>query len=222
MSELSTHILGAQNPTGVVICFHGLGANSRNLANTIDPLIKNSELRFIFPDAPQRPISINHGQIMPAWYDIHGLGFGSAEDDVGIRSACKVVTQLIETQIIEGIAAERVVLAGFSQGAALALYCGLSFKQRLGGIIALSGYLPLSHTIDRWSANQDIPIFMAHGTQDEIVTIELAQYSYQCLTNRYRDVEFVTYPMGHEICFQELNDISKWLTKILPLIATHE
>ncbi|SER15288.1 phospholipase/carboxylesterase [Nitrosomonas sp. Nm51] len=207
------------NPAYVVIWLHGLGADGNDFVPIIDELKLSSQkgIRFLFPHAPMRPVTINNGYVMRAWYDIYGARIDSEEDEAGIRDAQKAIDALIDHEIQRGIAARNIVLAGFSQGGAIALQAGLRQKNQLAGIMALSSYLPLACYLadEAHSANAAIPILMAHGTFDPIVPISLAVVSRDGLRNADYALEWHEYPMEHTVCMQEINDIDCWLQRIL-------
>lgn len=206
-------------PTASVILLHGLGADGNDFVDIVSELKLPANLptRFIFPHAPVRPVTINGGYAMRAWYDIKAIGVKAQEDETGIREAEQAISQLIQHEIDQGIPAERIILAGFSQGGAIALQCGLRYNQRLGGILALSTYVPLpSHLSSEVSqTNKTTPIFMAHGTTDNVVAFAFGQASSAFLQKLGCNVEFHSYPMPHSVCPQEIADISNWLQKIL-------
>ena len=175
----------APNPTCSVIWLHGLGADGNDFVSIIPELHlpENPAIRFIFPSAPSMPITVNGGYVMPAWYDIVGRNLMDQEDGEGIKRSAKSVIELIEKEVQRGIAYQNIVLAGFSQGCAMALYIGLRLPHQLAGILALSGYLPLAMSLklEKHSSNQSTPIFMAHGTYDPVVALDRAQASYALL-----------------------------------------
>ncbi|OGT97230.1 MAG: carboxylesterase, partial [Gammaproteobacteria bacterium RIFOXYB2_FULL_38_6] len=175
----------ASPPLMAVIWMHGLGADAHDFENIVSQLnlSQNKNFRFIFPNAPVRSITINNGSPTRAWYDVKSLTDLNHEDEKGIRESNQFIETLIEEQMNSGIESKNIFLAGFSQGAAMSLFTGLRYPKPLAGIIALSGYLPLPEKIktERSSQNQTVPIFMAHGTCDTIVPIQLPQYSKQCL-----------------------------------------
>ncbi|MDY6948196.1 MAG: alpha/beta fold hydrolase, partial [Pseudomonadota bacterium] len=170
-------------------------------------------VRFIFPHARTRPVTINNGFVMRAWYDIMGFGPERAEDDAGIRESEGVVKQYIEQQIAQGIPAHRIVIAGFSQGGAIALHAGVRYPQRLAGVMALSTYLPLRAAVakEASAANRDIPILMCHGSRDPVVGLPMGEGSREVLQGLGYRIEWHTYPMEHSVCMEEVVDISKWL-----------
>jgi len=203
-------------PTASIIWLHGLGADGHDFVDIV-PQLGLSSARFIFPHAPVRPITLNAGYPMRAWYDIHGLDRFAKEDEEGVRASAVMVNQLIQHEIAQGIPSDKIVLAGFSQGGAMALYAGLCYPQKLAGILALSCYLPLATqvAIEASAANKAIPIFMAHGSMDDIVNISLGEYSCQYLQNLGYHVGFHRYPMAHNVCLEEVSDIAQWFKKIL-------
>jgi len=215
--ELLSHIelaTGA-DPRGTVIWLHGLGADGWDFVPIVKELDLPEELplRFIFPNAPVRPVTINNGYAMRAWYDIAMADIGRLPDEAGIRQSQAQVEALLAREKSRGIPAGRIVLAGFSQGGAIALHTGLRHTESLAGILALSTYLPLGETLDRESsdANDRIPVFMAHGTQDPIVPLSLAESSRTALAARGLSPEWHTYPMPHSVCAEDVAAISQWL-----------
>jgi phospholipase/carboxylesterase len=201
--------------TATVIWLHGLGADGYDFVPIVEELKLPASLpvRFIFPHAQQRPVTINNGFTMRAWYDITGLGPGSAEDEAGIRQSEAVVRGYVETERAQGIASERIVLAGFSQGGAIALQTALRYPQRLAGAMALSTYLPLRQTVasEAAAANRDLPILMCHGLRDQMVPASLGKASRDLLQGLGYAVEWQSYPMEHQVCMEEVADIAKWL-----------
>jgi phospholipase/carboxylesterase len=202
-------------PVGSVIWLHGLGADGFDFVSIVNELRLPSTLpvRFVFPHATPRAVTINNGFVMRAWYDIKGFGPERAEDEAGIRDSEGVVRRLIEQQIAQGIAADRIVIAGFSQGGAIALQTGLRYPQRLAGVMALSTYLPLRESVakEASAANKDIPILMCHGLRDPIVPLELGNASHDVLKNLGYRIDWRTYPMEHQVCMEEVTDIANWL-----------
>lgn len=220
----------AARPDAAVIWMHGLGAD----ANDFVPLVSELDLRsahgsslairFVFPNAPVMPVTINGGMAMRAWYDILHLdlgGVGTAgiprEDEKGLRASRVMVEELIVAQVAQGIPTERIVLAGFSQGAAMTIMTGLRHPSRLAGLIALSGYLPLAgqFAAERHPANHETPIFMAHGSYDPVVRIERATASRDALIRHGYQVEWHTYPMPHSVCAEEVDAIGRFLQRVL-------
>lgn len=200
-----------------IIWLHGLGANGHDFVEVVSELHLPKELgvRFIFPHAPARPVTVNQGMVMPAWYDInHDL---IKEDEPGIRAAEEQVRDLIVHEQQRGIPANKIVLAGFSQGGAVALQCGLRFPDRLAGIMALSTYLPLAKTVEKEASpkNKDVPILMLHGIMDPVIYLQWAEFSSSLLKGLGYHVTWRSYPMAHSVCPEEISDISKWLQKVL-------
>ena len=218
--ELLPHIelaTGA-DPVGTVIWMHGLGADGWDFVPIVRelPLPEDLALRFIFPHAPLRPVTINNGMEMRAWYDIKMSDIARLPDEGGIRESQAGIERLIAREHDRGIEGTRIVLAGFSQGGAIALQTGLRHANRLGGIVALSTYLPLEASLEAEasSANRATRVFMAHGTEDPIIPIQLAEMSRATLENRGYDVEWHTWPMPHSVCGPELEAISAFLGRV--------
>ncbi len=207
-------------PTAAVIWMHGLGASGDDFAAIVPELDLAGcrPIRFVFPHAPVMPVAINNGYPMPAWYDIFAPDLVRREDATGIHASARAIEALIADQVARGIAAEHIVLAGFSQGCAMALHTGLRHPARLAGVMALSGYLPLAGTVaaERSPANAKTPIFMAHGTADPVVVLARAEASRQALEALGHDVRWHTYPMPHSVHPKEVADISKFLQAVLP------
>jgi len=205
--ELAT---GAE-PKGTVIWMHGLGADGWDFVPIVRelPLPQDLHLRFIFPHAPVRPVTINNGHEMRAWYDIKMNDISRVPDEAGIRESQASIEALIAREEKRGVSAERIVLAGFSQGGAIALQAGLRHRERLAGIVALSTYLPLEDSLDREAAaaNKRTPIFMAHGTQDQVIPVQLAEASKRALEQRGYDVAWQTWPMPHSVCAEEVEEL---------------
>ena len=202
-----------------IIWLHGLGADGHDfepLASQLQAFLK-IPTRFIFPHAPHRPVTINGGYNMRAWYDIAALDLSQSEDEEGIHASTMLLDSLIQREMRRGIASRRIVLAGFSQGGAIALHTGIRYPHRLAGILALSTYLPLAATAaaERHEANRDIPIFMGHGSQDAIVSLTHALASKGLLEKFDYSVEWHTYEMPHSVCQEEVYDIARWLTRTL-------
>ena len=210
----------APNPTCSVIWLHGLGADGNDFVPIIPELhlSDNPAIRFIFPSAPSMPVTVNGGYVMPAWYDIVGRNLMDQEDAEGIKRSAASIVELIDREVQRGIAYKNIVLAGFSQGCAMALYVGLRLHHQLAGIIALSGYLPLamSLNLEKHSANQATLIFMAHGTYDPVVVLDRAQASHALLETLGYQIDWNEYPMEHSVNHEELQDISRFLQTVLP------
>jgi phospholipase/carboxylesterase len=210
----------APNPGASVILLHGLGADGNDfvpLAHELD-LHAVGPVRFVFPHAPTRPVTINAGYVMRAWYDILSLDSPQPrEDEAGLRESQALVDSLIEREKARGVAARRIVLAGFSQGCAMTLMTGLRHDERLAGLVGLSGYLPLAAKAEaeRHGANADVPIFLAHGSIDPVIPIARARASRDALVALGHAVEWHEYPMPHSVCEQELADLQRWLLRTL-------
>ncbi len=208
----------APNPTHAVIWLHGLGADGNDFVPVVPELQLQAAppIRFIFPHAPVMPVTINGGMAMRAWYDISNTDLVRREDAQGIRQSEIAVRAFIEREAGRGIPSSNIVLAGFSQGCAMTLHAGLRFDQGLAGLVALSGYLPLADTVEqeRHEANQETPIFMAHGTQDPVVPFERAQASRQQLIDLGYSVDFQAYPMPHSVCLEEITAIGTFLRQV--------
>jgi phospholipase/carboxylesterase len=202
-----------------IIWLHGLGADGYDFLDIAASLDLPEELgiHFVFPHAPFRPVSLNGGYRMRAWFDIYGLDFDSKQDQEGILAAQKLVEDLIEQELELGIPSEKIILAGFSQGAALALHTGLRYQQQLAGILALSGFLALTEQnfLADDSPNADTPILMLHGTDDMVVQLRWAEFSRDRLLELGFNVAWKSYPMEHNVCAEEIKDIAKWIQDIL-------
>ena len=216
-------IESAPQPTAAVIWLHGLGASGDDFAAIVPELDLTScpAIRFIFPHAPDMPVTLNGGYVMPAWYDIFGaeLGAGAVrrEDAAGIAASAQAIEALIAQEVARGIAPEKIVLAGFSQGCAMVLHVGLRHADKLAGIMALSGYLPLADRLglERHSANAATPIFMAHGTQDPVVVPSRGEAARAQLSALGYPVQWHTYVMPHSVHPREVADISAFLRQVL-------
>jgi phospholipase/carboxylesterase len=222
MSNLSTELLPVVElksgtlPTHTIIWMHGLGADGNDFVPIVNELRlpQDIQVRFVFPHAPERPVTINNGYVMRAWYDISNTNY---QDELGIRDSQQAINALIDQEIQSGIASENIILAGFSQGGAMALQVGLRQPKPLGGIIALSCYLPLADTLagEAESVNASIPVFMAHGSHDSVIPISQAVTSKETLLAANYSVEWHEYPMAHSVCMEEIEDISHWLGTLL-------
>ena len=205
--------------TAAVIWLHGLGADGFDFVPIVPELGLPASLavRFIFPHARERPVTINNGYVMRAWYDILDLTRSAAEDEAGIRESAARVAEIVAAQERSGIAAARIVIAGFSQGGAIALQTALRYPQALAGLLPLSTYLPLQQTLAREAsaANRQIPILMCHGVRDPMLPVQLGQMSSQLLTSLGYAVDWRTYPMEHSVCPAEVADIGTWLRRVL-------
>ena len=209
----------APDPTAAVIWLHGLGDDGQGWSEIVPALKVPSTLavRFIFPHAPVMPVTINNGYPMRAWYDIRENDFNERADIAGVKRSQAQVEALIAREKTRGVAAQRIVLAGFSQGGAIALYAGLRHAERLAGIVALSTYViaPAALASEAGAANRDVPIFMAHGTQDPVVQFRWAEASRQLLVAAGYNVEWRTYPMPHSAAPEEIEAVANFLTKVL-------
>ena len=203
--------------TGSVVWLHGLGADGHDFEPLVPELgLLERGVRFILPHAPQRPVTINAGYVMRAWYDIRRPDLRVEADTRGIRASVAAVVTLIEAEIARGIVPERIVLAGFSQGGAIVLHAGLSYPQRLAGILALSTYLalPAELAAEITDANRSIPVFIGHGTEDPIAPFALAEDTRAQLQALGCSVAFHAYHMPHSVCMEEVADIRAWLLSI--------
>jgi len=209
----TVEVVTGPEPRHAVIWLHGLGADGRDFEPIVPALSLSAPVRFVFPHAPVRPVTINYGMPMRAWYDILALDRLAHEDEAGLRASQADVTALIEAEVARGITSEHIVLAGFSQGGAIALQTGLRLEQRLCGIMVLSAYLPLRATVaaERSAANAATPIFMAHGAYDATLPHALAVESVDVLRALDYAVEWHSYPMAHMVSAEEVRDISIWL-----------
>ena len=209
----------APHPSAAVIWLHGLGADGNDFAGVVPELDLSAcpPIRFVFPHAPAMPVTINAGYTMPAWYDILGANLADRQDAAGIQKSERAIIALIEHEVARGIPYQRIVLAGFSQGCAMALHTGLRLPHALAGIMALSGYLPLADRFatERMAANAKTPIFMAHGTQDPVVALQRGEDSRDALVALGHPVQWHSYPMPHSVHPRELVDISAFLTQVL-------
>jgi phospholipase/carboxylesterase len=209
----------APNPQVAVIWLHGLGADGNDfvpLVNELD-LAGLPGIRFVFPHAKTMPVTINGGYVMRAWYDITGAELTRREDEGGLRASQRDVEALIAREKARGIPASRIILAGFSQGCAMTLQTGMRHPEKLAGMLCLSGYLPLANVVidERTQESLDTPIFMAHGTHDNVVPFARARESKDVLVSLGYQVEWHEYMMQHSLCLEEVQDISKWIRKVL-------
>jgi phospholipase/carboxylesterase len=211
-------IESAPSPTAAVIWLHGLGADGYDFVDIVPRLgLKAIATRFVFPHAPMRPVTINGGAVMRAWYDVRGDAGVRREDEAGVRESQQRVEALIAREKTRGIPARRIALAGFSQGGAMALQTGLRHPERLAGIMALSCFLPLADKVaaEAAPANRDVPIFMAHGTHDPLIPLARAREGHDLLTSLGYRIEWHEYPIPHSVSDAEIRDISAWLQRIL-------
>jgi phospholipase/carboxylesterase len=206
-----------KNPAASIIWLHGLGADGNDFAPIVPQIrLPRSAIRFVFPHAPVQPVTINGGMRMRAWYDIAD-GANRREDERGVRASQVLIEALIGREKERGTKAERLVLAGFSQGGAIALQTGLRHPERIAGIMALSTYVPVGEklTAEASTANRDVPIFMAHGSYDPVIPLARAEQSRKLLESLAYPVEWREYGMPHSVCPEELADIGGWLVKVL-------
>lgn len=220
MAELETiDIETGPLPVATVIVLHGLGADGNDFVPVAQELSLDAvgPVRFVFPHAPVIPVTINNGYRMRAWYDILGMDLPLREDEAGLRESMGQVEALLAREKGRGVASQRIVLAGFSQGCAMALLTGLRHGERLAGIVGMSGYLPLAGSTagERSDANAFTPIFMGHGQQDAMVDIERGKSSREMLRALGYTVEWHEYPMGHSVCMEEIADLNRWLLDVL-------
>jgi phospholipase/carboxylesterase len=205
----------AANPSYSVIWLHGLGADGHDFAPIVPALVSPQwpALRFVFPHAPVRPVTVNGGMAMRAWYDIYGFDLVSRQDEAGVRQSIAEVEALIAREQERGVPSERILLAGFSQGGAIALAAGLRHPQKLAGIIALSTYLPIADSLaaERSAANASVPIFWGHGTFDPVVILQRGLDSRTALEALGYQVAWHTYPMAHAVCPEEIADLGHWI-----------
>ncbi|HZX24203.1 MAG TPA: alpha/beta fold hydrolase [Woeseiaceae bacterium] len=202
-------------PAGTVIWLHGLGADGHDFEPVVPELRLPDDLplRFVFPHAPIRPVTINAGMRMRAWYDIVAIDRRARQDEEGIRESAAATVELIEREKERGIPAARIVLAGFSQGGAVAIHTALRYPERLAGLIALSTWMPLGESLagEGSAANRDLPVFMAHGRQDPMVPVALGEQTREALAAAGYPLDWQTYDMPHAVCPAEIADISAWL-----------
>lgn len=223
MSESTSDLLPSVsvNPASehkaTVIWLHGLGADGHDFEPIVPELKLSAELgvKFLFPHAPVMPVTINGGYEMRAWYDIRDADLANREDKEGVRNSAKLVEQLIEAEIDSGIPSDKIILAGFSQGGAIALHLATRLEKKLAGIVALSTYLTMPEQLEteKSSINKDTPVFMAHGSQDPVVPMQRGQYSAKMLEDNGFTVSWQDYPMAHAVCLEEIQALGQFLEK---------
>ncbi|MHB1586663.1 MAG: alpha/beta hydrolase [Acidiferrobacteraceae bacterium] len=203
-------------PDASIIWLHGLGADGHDF-EAIASEIGRPATRLILPHAPYRPVTLNQGTVMRAWFDLYALTSGAPQDASGIAAAAAAVQQLVEREQSRGLSPERVVVAGFSQGGAVALHTALASPVRLGGIVGLSTYLPLHDTVnlERTPDHPGIPVFLAHGTWDPVIAISAGERSAELLRGKHLRVDWHSYPMGHTVIPEEISDLRAWLDRVL-------
>ena len=220
MSKDLVEIETGPKPSGTVIWMHGLGADGHDFEPIVPELVRRGErsLRFVFPHAPVRPVTLNGGYPMRAWYDIINIDRTAPQDETGIRGSYAAIEKLIRRENDRGIRTERIVLAGFSQGGAMALYSGTRYPERLAGIMGLSCYMLLERQFaaERTAANQATPIFIGHGTQDSMVSPDLGEKTFRLLEKEGYSAQWHAYAMPHSVCAEEVADIAAWLRRVLP------
>lgn len=219
MIELLAHVEveTASNPNAAIIWLHGLGADGHDFEPIVEQLNlpARAAIRFIFPHAPSLPVTINNGRMMPAWYDILEMNIDRKVDQVQLKNSVNSIIDLINHEIKQGISSERIVVAGFSQGGAIAFETALSFPQKLAGLLALSTYFATKDTISLDSVNLNLPIAIHHGEYDSVVPFSLATVSHQLLVKKGYPAILKTYPMDHSLCPQQIEDIGRWLMGVL-------
>lgn len=219
MTLATIDIETAPNPTASIIVLHGLGADGNDFVPIAQELRLESvgPVRFVFPHAPLRPVTINGGMTMRAWYDLLDASLVRREDEAGLRASRLDIEALIAQERARGIPASRIVLAGFSQGCAMTLLTGLRHAERLAGLVGMSGYLPLADTsaAERSAASMALPVFLAHGRGDAVVPLARATAARDTLQALGCVVDWHEYPMAHSVCPQEVADLNRWLLKVL-------
>jgi phospholipase/carboxylesterase len=219
MSLPTFEVNPAAAPRATIIILHGLGADGTDFLSFADELKLDAvgPVRFVFPRAPMRPVTINGGHRMRAWYDIMGADLVRREDEVGLRESMAAVQALIDREVARGVPANRIVLGGFSQGCAITLGAGLRHHESLAGLAALSGYMPLAETTaaERHAANANTPVFQVHGRSDGVIPIARATATRDMLLGLKQPVEWHDYPMEHSVCMEEVQALNQWLLKVL-------
>jgi phospholipase/carboxylesterase len=209
----------APNPDAAVIWMHGLGADGHDFEPIVPELRlpATTRIRFVFPHAPLRPVTINQGHVMRAWYDVRALAGVRREDEAGVRQSARQIEALLARERQRGIAPRRIVIAGFSQGGAMALHVGLRYADRLAGLLALSCYLPLSNTLptEASPANRDVPIFWAHGLHDPMIPQAMAEQGRAQLAELGYQIDWHQYPIPHSVSAEEIADVARWLERVL-------
>ena len=227
---MSAAVLGELDPpvvvepsrtvSAAVVWLHGLGADGHDFEPVAAELGRAGldDVRYVFPHAPVRPVTVNGGMAMRAWYDISESELDRGTDQEGVRASAGIAAALVDEQIALGLPARRIVLAGFSQGGAIALFAGLRLPIRIAGILALSTYLPVEESLQAQAhpANTDVPIFLAHGSHDPLIPLALSERSRAVMADLGYIVETHTYPIPHSVCPEEIRDIANWLSRVLP------
>ena len=226
MQKLKTlQIESKDTPDSAIIWLHGLGADGNDFVPIVEELDlpDNLAIRFIFPHAPVRPITVNQGGLMPGWYDVISQDVASTEDEAGIRETTDAILQLCMEQEALGIASHRIIIAGFSQGGAIALHCGLRYPNPLAGIMALSTYLPLQNSLqdEASEANKATDIFMAHGLHDNVISAQFGKQSYRFIRDAGYSIHYHGYDMEHSVCMEEITEIGDWITDCLKPVTSN-
>ena len=214
---LPCEIIGPKDAKEVVIWLHGLGASGHDFVPIV-PMLRRPQTKFVFPHAPRRAVTINMGMVMPSWYDILHLEAGSnRESEAEVLQSTSQINALIEAELKRGVAPQQMILAGFSQGGAMALHTGVRYPKTLGGIMVLSAYELRAHTREKeaTAANQSTPMLFCHGRQDAVVPMARGQAAFNTYNQGGRDALWEDYPMGHEVCGAEVNDIAQWFAQRL-------
>jgi len=215
----SLEIETAPNPDAAVVWMHGLGADGHDFEPIVPELRlpATTRIRFVFPHAPLRPVTINQGHVMRAWYDVRALAGVRREDEAGVRQSARQIEALLARERQRGIAPRRIVIAGFSQGGAMALHVGLRYADRLAGLLALSCYLPLANTLptEASPANRDVPIFWAHGLHDPMIPQAMAEQGRAQLAELGYQIDWHQYPIPHSVSAEEIADVARWLERVL-------
>lgn len=222
MNNLETVEVGPEaGAQASVIWLHGLGADGHDFEEVVPLLGLPQDIRFVFPHATRRPVTINNGMVMRAWYDILGQGLNAQQDEEGVRESATQIEGLIERELKRGVPLTRIILGGFSQGGAMTLFVGLRYPWKLAGLMVLSGYLPVAEVTlaEMNKENTSIPVLMAHGNSDPMVPMGLAMKSRQRLEVEGMSINWQEYPMQHSVCPQELKDIAVWIRQVLQLEA---
>lgn len=222
MSNYLDAVIVEHNPSQkqidrAVIWLHGLGASGHDFEPVVPQLglANDMAVRFVFPHAPNIPVTINGGMVMPAWYDILEMSLERKVDIAQIERSAQQIRDLIQREIERGVEPKNIVIAGFSQGGAVAYHVALGYPQRLAGLMTLSTYLATNDSLSYSDINKNLPILIEHGTHDPVVPVILGQQAQQLLTDKGYDVEYNTYPMAHQVCMPQIQNIGKWLNKVL-------
>ena len=222
MSNYLDVVMVEHNPSNkpidrAVIWLHGLGASGHDFEPVVPQLGLDNDMavRFIFPHAPSRPVTINGGMVMPSWYDIFEMSLDRKVDVAQIEQSSQQIKDLINREVERGVKPEHIVIAGFSQGGAVAYHLALGYPQRLAGLMTLSTYLATNDQINYSDANKELPILIEHGTHDPVVPVALGEQASKTLSARGYNVEYITYPMAHQVCMPQIQGIGVWLNKVL-------